>query len=186
MTLSELNILEKEIIIQLKAFDFEKTDSKVFSEFLSKAFKVYTSIHKAYIDIIKHGDQSSKTEALKRALYLQWISSFEPSFLTGITTSFDIFEDSDGGLELKDFQFVYGYLDTLIKNNELDEELKEMLSYYSNWEFVFEFENFKDFAYLHNFVFKIADTKTAQIPLIKKRNLTDRGQMGEYFLGRGE
>lgn len=185
MTLSELDILEKEIFVRLAELNRQRVESEILENYLLNAFSKYTAIHKAYIDLIKNGDEPTKTEALKRALYLQWISSFEPSFLTGTITSFVTFENSDVGLELKDFQFVYSYLNDIIKNNKLDDELKEMLSYYSNWEFVFEFENFKDYKHLHNFVIKIADTNTSYIPLIKKRKLADRGQMGDYFLGLG-
>jgi hypothetical protein len=181
MTLLELDILEKEITTRLRDLNSKKTDPEILDTFLSEAFRKYTTIHKAYIDLIKNGDERTRIEALKRALYIQWIGSFEPSFITGITTSFDIFENAAGGLELKDFQFVYSYVDNLIKNNELDEELIEMLSYYACWEFVFEFENFKDYKHLHHFVFN-TDQETSYVPLIRKRNLEQRGQMGDYFL----
>jgi hypothetical protein len=181
MTLSELDILEKEIITRLNDLNAKKTDPEILDTFLSEAFKKYTIIHKAYIDLIKNGDEKIKTEALKRALYIQWIGSFEPSFITGITTSFKTHENIAGGLELKDFQFVYSYVDNLIKNHELDQELIDMLSFYSSWEYVFEFENFKDYKHLHQFIIN-ANPEISYVPLIRMRNLEHRGQMGDYFL----
>lgn len=181
MTISELDILENEIKTQLEHFAKIDATPGAVDTYLSTAFKEYTKIHKAYIDLIKSGDAKTKMEALKRALYIQWIASFEPSFITGITTSFEAMENTLGGLELKDYQFVYGYLDNLIKNNGLDEELTEMLSYYACWDFVFEYENFKDYKYLHDFVIT-SDHEKSYAPLIQKRDLKNRGQMGDYFL----
>jgi hypothetical protein len=181
MTLSELDILETEIKTQLRHLNEKKASIETIDIYLSSAFKEYTRIHKAYIHLIKTGDEDTKMEALKRSLYIQWIASFEPPFITGIATSFGIFDRPLVGLELKDYQFVYDYLDNLIKNNGIDEELREMLSYYSSWDFVFEYENFKDYENLHDFVFNI-DHEKSYAPLIGKRNLNHRGQMGDYFL----
>ncbi len=182
-TLLQLDILEKEIAKQIKDnFNNKNLDREIENQMLQLTFKKYKEIHKAYIELIKSGDTETQREALKRALFLQWIGSFEPTHLTGITTAFDTYEKDSVGLELKDFQFVYGYLDNLIENNSLDTELFEMLSYYSCWEFVFEYANFKDFKNLHHFVFNVADTKKHWTPLIKMRELHNRGQMGDYYL----
>jgi hypothetical protein len=181
MTLTELDILEDEIKTQLRKFNETETATDIVDTFLFSVFKKYTKIHKAYIDLIKTGDEATKMEALKRALYIQWIASFEPTYITGITMSFGGFDKSLGGLQLIDYQFVYGYLDNLIKNKELDEELRDMLSYYASWDFVFEYENFRDYKYLHDFVFQV-DHEKSYAPLIRKRNLKHRGQMGDYFL----
>src|SRR5688500_912302 len=117
MTLVELDILENEIKTQLEHLSKIKAPLPTIETCLSTAYKKYTRIHKAYNDLIKSGDAETKMEALKRALYIQWIASFEPSFITGITTSVEGMEDTSDGLELKDYQFVYGYLDNMIKHN---------------------------------------------------------------------
>ena len=184
-TLNGLDNLEKEIYFQIDIRT--KTKNKEIGledDFLFECYKKYKDIHKSYIDLIKNGDKQTQNEALKRALFIQWLGSFEPSYLTGMTLSFEAYEIADDkhGLELKDFQFVYGYLDNLIVNKAIDEELFEMLSYYSGWEFVFEYENFKDFKNLHNFVLNVSDTNKSWTTLIKKRDLNNRGHMGLYFL----
>ena len=191
MTLSQLDILEKEIADQLKSFNAEQAksyattktvDKEVENLFLFATYKKYTTIHKAYIELIKHGDNETQTEALKRAVFLQWLSCLEPAYNTGLTTSFEIFEKSEGGLELPDFLFVYGILDKLIGQNKLDKEFVEMLSYYSTWSFIFDSDKygFNQFKNLNNFVLKV-DTTKGYGTLIKARDLNSRGHMGDYF-----
>jgi hypothetical protein len=176
MTLLELDKLEKEIDSELIAINTIAADSKKESEIYNR----YKIIHKAYINLIKNADSETQLEALKRAVYLQWISSFEPAHLTGVITSFWTLEKHENGLELEDFQFVYSVLDKLIGQNKLDKEFFEMLSYYASWEFVFEFANFKEYEKLHEFVFKVDPTKS-YLNSIRQRNLNNRGQMGDYF-----
>jgi hypothetical protein len=184
-TLLQLDILEKEIYFQIDLRTKTKNkDLGIEDDFLFSCYRKHKDIHKSYIDLIKNGDKQTQNEALKRTLFIQWLGSFEPSYLTGMTLSFEAYEiaDDKSGLELKDFQFVYGYLDNLIANKAMDDELFEMLSYYSSWEFVFEYENFKDFKNLNNFVRNVADTNKSWSTLIKKRDLNNRGHMGLYFL----
>ncbi|MBL7937620.1 MAG: hypothetical protein JNM51_17585 [Bacteroidia bacterium] len=183
--LKDLNILELEIYAKVIANSRDKTISRENeSIMLHEFFKRYKDIHKSYIELIKAGDHAIAIEALKRALFIQWIGSFEPNYLTGIELAFDS-DDSEiksVGIELEDMQFIYDHLDNLISTESLDDELCEMLSYYSNWEFVFEYANFSEYKHLHNFTFNVVDKNKAWHESIKKRNLNHRGQMGQYFL----
>src|ERR1700740_397884 len=119
MTLLELDKLEKEIDFELIAINTIAADSKKESEIYNR----YKIIHKEYINLIKNADNETQLEALKRAVYLQWISSFEPSHLTGVTWAI---EKHDDGLEMDDIKFVYSVLDKIIEQNKLDVEFFEM------------------------------------------------------------
>ena len=60
MTLSELDILEKEIFVRLGELNSQRPDSETLNNFLWNAYRKYTFIHKAYIDLIRNGDDSTK------------------------------------------------------------------------------------------------------------------------------
>jgi len=186
-TLNELDILEEEIYTRIHDHNNSKNqDQSIIDTLLSDCFKKYKAIHISYIELIKGDDASMKLEALKRALFIQWIGSLDPSFLTGIEFAFEAEDmaDETAGIELAEIRFVYEYLDQLIEEGTMDLELFEMLSYYSHWEYIFEREDFKDLNQLQHFVQTIDQNKSWSSS-IKMRDLSHRGQMGLYFLSLG-
>lgn len=131
------------------------------SEKLESIFATYKEIHKRYSDLAKEQD-----EALKRGLFIQWYSITEPNFLTGINE-----------IDEKAEENIIDIIEEKIQEKSLDNELKWMLNYYANWEFVFErFKNRQGLAEL------ISNRK--DIPnnlIIDKIEMNKRGQMGKYW-----
>lgn len=91
-------------------------------------FADYAAIHREYVELAIGGD----TEALKRALFLQWYRVTEPSSLCGVS-------DLDTSAEHRLLMLV----DSLCESNRLDSELGWMLPYYyliANYYFQHEVE----------------------------------------------
>lgn len=103
-------------------------------------------------------------EALKRGVFLMWYWRLEPSFITGI---FQINTVSD--------KKIIDLLTRRLKSDVLDYELDWMLSYYSNWSFLFhEYPAFIDL---------LEHKKQESMPsAIDKAAMNSRGTMGNYFL----
>lgn len=123
-------------------------------------FEAYRKIHREYA-------RQSKTdlEALKRGLFLYWYALTEPSCYTGI-----------GDLDPKAIEAIIHTLDRRFHKNISDYELDWMLSYYSNFEFVFErFRNYK------SFYSRLTDCKTEMPDSIDREDMSMRGQMGLYW-----
>jgi hypothetical protein len=64
---------------------------------------------------------------LKRGLFIQWYACTEPNYLTGI-------EQLDEEAEKN----IINIVEEKIQNNSLDSELKWMLNYYADWDYVFD------------------------------------------------
>lgn len=127
-------------------------------------FEQYNEIFQEYSQLIEN--KVNSLESLKRALFILWYSIAEPSCYSGISS-----------LDKKSERKVVSKLNELIKNNQLDTELKWMLLYYgsiSKWYF----ENFKEQNELLEF---IRLSESFELPLIQKSEMYNRGQMGEYW-----
>lgn len=137
----------------------------------------YDTVYHAYV---AHGsDDSDELEALKRALFLQWIGFVEPTELTGIG-------ELDRGTQ-------YGVLVEIqhrVTRNQADTELVWMLRWYDSiTDYYFTnlegptwyFFDFGDLPGLRLFLAeKHGDIKLATI--FTEDSLQRRGQMGAYWL----
>ncbi|WP_128544511.1 hypothetical protein [Larkinella soli] len=161
MTLDELSKKERELLLQIdgtKGSIEEKAD-----QLKAKGiFDAYKQVHDGYADLAKENN-----EALKRGLFLQWYALVEPSFLTGIN-------DIDSQAEKE----IIRVLDDQIGENEVDAELYSMVSYYADWENVFD--RFNGYSNLTQLLKNRLDYDSIILQL-KQSDLTSRGQMGIYW-----
>ena len=124
-------------------------------------FDKYKQIHSLYAD-----NSHQDTECLKRGLFIQWYAMSEPPCFTGIN-------ELDLEAELK----IINQIDKLITIDNLDNELKWMLKYYSTWDYVFE--RFTKFKGLQDW---IKSEKGIELPnKIERSEMVKRGQMGRYW-----
>ena len=133
-------------------------------------FDKYIEIHKTYADFA-----NTDNEALKRALFIQWYAISEPSGLTGIPGGqgpFDGEKELDREAEIK----VIRLIEEKVKQKQLDEELKWMLSYYGIWDYYFE--QFKDIENIIKFITTEEHPKPEKVDLSQFEN---RGQLGIYW-----
>lgn len=124
-------------------------------------FEEYRKVHSAYAD---RADKD--LEALKRGLFIQWYASTEPGYLTGIN-------ELDENATWKIMRQIERYVTT----NNLDYELKWMLTHYLSWDFAFE--GFNEFTTLDNWVQSGGATELPE--RIDRNEMTRRGQMGRYW-----
>jgi len=161
MTIEQLAKTETELYSNvLDLCRMEQTEEH--NEKLKTVFASYRVIHKQYSVLAKEQD-----EALKRGLFIQWYAITEPNYLTGI-------EQLDAEAEKK----IIDFLEDKIQSNSLDSELKWMLNYYANWDYVFDrFKNRKGLA-------ELITNSTDGLPIglvIDKVAMNKRGQMGMYW-----
>jgi hypothetical protein len=138
-------------------YNGENTKSK---EILEDVFVYYNKIFTEYVNLANTDD-----EALKRSLFIQWYSISEPNYLTGIPEL-----DTETEIRLCEI------LENKIKNNLLDSELKWMLNYYAIWDYIYE--RFEKFIEINKF---IKNRNEEHLPKINKKEMENRGQMGEYW-----
>jgi hypothetical protein len=136
-------------------------------------FNEYAKVHKAYLKLFfVEVDEKVKLEILKRLTFLNWISMLEPSFLTGIA-------DLDN-LVIFDS---YSILDHYLKAGKIDWELKWMLSFYSNWDYILLSQTENKLEQITDFM-KAVDNSITHIPTyLPKETMANRGQMGIYWNG---
>ena len=145
----------------------------------------YAAVYDAYVALID--DTPDGTEALKRALFLQWIAFVEPDAFTGI-----------GALDRGAQHRVLEEAQRRIAQGRADTELVWMLRWYDSmteWYFddIFDdggeptpqtawyFEGFAELPGLRRFLRdKHGDIQLAGI--FTAESLAHRGQMGEYWL----
>lgn len=77
----------------------------------------FREIHERYVELLT--DPARATEALKRALFLQWYAEQEPPSATGI---WDLDEEARDAVILE--------LDRRVRSGEIDPELRDMLARY--------------------------------------------------------
>ncbi|HEV7329975.1 MAG TPA: hypothetical protein VGN63_02950 [Flavisolibacter sp.] len=128
---------------------------------LQDIFLEYRKIHQTYAVLSLTDD-----EALKRGLFIQWYALAEPNYLTGIA-------DLDENAENKIIQSLNGRIEA----GDADNELRWMLNYYANWDWIFErLTSFKGFNST------IANEQNNCLPdNIDTEEMTRRGQMGKYW-----
>lgn len=161
MTIEQIAKTEMELYSTvLDLSEMEQTDE--LNKRLESVFASYKTVHQDYSVLAEQED-----EALKRGLFIQWYAITEPSYLTGI-----------GELDENAEKTIIDLVEDKIINNALDCELRWMLNYYANWDFVFDrFKNRKGLAQL------IAN-RTDALPkglTIDKAAMNERGQMGTYW-----
>jgi hypothetical protein len=161
MTIEQLANAEIELystVIEL----YQKEQTEEVCQRIKAVFDSYKQIHKNYSDMAKYDD-----EALKRGLFIQWYACIEPNYLTGIEELDEVAERS-----------IIDLVENKIQNNLLDSEIKWMLNYYANWDFVFNrFNNRKGLA-------ELIVNKTDGLPfglVLDKVAMSKRGQMGIYW-----
>jgi hypothetical protein len=141
---------------------YKKEQTEELNEKLKTVFASYRQVHIHYSDLAKEQE-----EALKRGLFIQWYACTEPNYLTGI-------EQLDEEAEKN----IINIVEEKIQNNSLDSELKWMLNYYANWDYVFDrFKNREGLA-------ELIANRTDGLPLgldIDKTTMSKRGQMGTYW-----
>ncbi|MCZ6690846.1 MAG: hypothetical protein O7H41_14735 [Planctomycetota bacterium] len=128
-------------------------------------FTEYGSIYEQYVGMIADGDPG--TEALKRALFLQWYAQLEPATSTGL---WDL--DDEGQDE------IIRELDRRAIARKFDEELRMMLShYYSVAPHYFDSQEEG-----HSLKLSLRDDEeSAERPGVA--SMERRGQMGDYWRG---
>lgn len=125
-------------------------------------YEAYAKIFKDYANI-----SYRSIEAVKRSLFLMWSAMVEPPMYSGINV-----------LSETDVRKMFDALDKLLSQEIDDYELRWMISYYADWEFVFnsctEYPNIMEALNLKN---------KAKIPeRIYAKEMENRGTMGRYFL----
>lgn len=152
MTLTELTDKETE----LYSYVIDLYNGKEKDLTLNQIHAEYKNIHNEYSKM-----SETDIESLKRGLFIQWYSMTEPNYLTGIA-------ELDKNAETK----IITELKKRIDQNKADNELKWMLNYYLDWNFVFDrFKNIAEFEKDKN----ITDLTN------KKLKMINRGQMGVYW-----
>jgi len=127
-------------------------------------FTEYSNIHRDYAACLS--DPQSGMEALKRALFIQWIVLTEPSCFTGI-----------GGLDPDSQRRVLEALDTVLRDDRADSELIMLLDWYiriADWYF----ERLEEYPAISRFV---RQSRGGTPPAYKRSQFEDRGAMGEYW-----
>ena len=163
MTLDELNSSESNLLAEI-----EKTcgliEEKLEQLQQRGVFEKYSKVFEEYSNLID--GEIEGTEALKRAVFLYWYQSAEPSFLSGV----DLMPENAGRKVLEK-------LDDKIKNEDLDYEFQWMLSHYIRIiDFVFSNSpNTRKFSIIENREIWESDKYDL-------RQFENRGQMGNYWI----
>jgi hypothetical protein len=82
-------------------------------------FRRYAELYEAYVALVASENRAEKNEALKRALFLQWIGATEPPLLTGVNT-----------LAVPTQFAVLEAVQNLVVEDGLDNEFRWMLDWY--------------------------------------------------------
>jgi hypothetical protein len=130
-------------------------------------FDRYRAVHTAYARLLTHPGDG--LEALKRALFLQWIAQFEPSCFTGV-------HEVEAGAE----QRVIAAAQQTLADGPADTELAVMLRWYDSLT-AWYFERFQDAAVLQRYLGR-AEVPEGLADVFTEQSLTNRGQMGRYWL----
>lgn len=162
LAMKEERLLQR--VAALQGLPFDDKEPRLRAEGVVDA---YEAVYHSYAGLI--ADTATGDEALKRALFLQWIAFVEPTAFTGI-----------GPLDRATQHDVLDALQQRIAGVRVDDELVWMLRWYDSiteWYF----DGFPDFAVLRDFlVDKYPDIRLASI--FTHDALQYRGQMGVYWL----
>jgi len=122
----------------------------------------YSEIHQEYARLAQVGE----SEALKRALFLQWFEYAEPRFLTGIYQ-----------LDEKARDDVFQIIEQKCKSADLDTEMKWMIPYYYHIGPYFDEKKYPKLT-----LFSKANPPSKETPAPPKdAHLSNRGLMGRYW-----
>jgi hypothetical protein len=132
----------------------------------------FCDIHNAYLALhAATTDESIKTEALKRLVFLNWYYMAEPPMLTGMTE-----------LDQDTMANAYQLVNDVIKAGKLDEEFNWMLAFYSTWGFVIL--EFAEPGMPELTAFAEHYRWTVRQPPLKEQlglAMENRGQMGKFW-----
>ncbi len=166
-TLPDLAAEEDRLLQQVDAIQGLIFDDKEPRLRVEGVVDAYGAVYRAYAGLI--ADTPQGDEALKRALFLQWIAFVEPTAFTGI-----------GPLDRATQHDVLGALQRRLAGGRVDDELVWMLRWYDSiteWYF----SDFPNFPVLRGFLRdKYPNIHLAGI--FTRDALQDRGQMGMYWL----
>jgi len=162
MNLEELNLREKRLKLEVGKISGSIEEK---SEQLEKSgiFEEYNKVFIAYSNLIE--SENEGPEALKRAVFLTWYQSAEPSLVSGID-----YLSEDFSLK------VLKKLDKEVEHKTLDVEFHQMLSHYI---LVIDFV-FNGFANIQS-IQTVPLGKTLQDPTFNTNKFENRGQMGMYW-----
>jgi len=131
-------------------------------------YEKYKNIHKEYVKNITNSEIGF--ECFERALFIQWYSSIEPAFLSGI---YEVDTESE--------EIIIKKLAELIGQNSVALELNFMLCwYYMIADYYFE-KFYLNFPQLKIHYEESGKYKANMIEYFKKSNFVKRGQMGDYL-----
>jgi len=160
MTLVNLTNKENELLDKVEKVTGLMEEQNVIME-KEGVFDDYKKIFNEYVGLHK-----KDLEALKRCLFLYWHSASEPSCYTGL-----------GEFDNKQVEKVLNTLDKRLSQGITNYELEWMLSYYSNWDYIFE--PFPKFKFILE---KIKENNRTEMPdEIDRDEMEKRGQMGKYW-----
>jgi hypothetical protein len=160
-TLYQLGQEESALLTQIDSVEGTMEDkSRQLEE--NGIYGVYRHIHARYATLA-----SSDFEALKRGLFLQWMSLVDPACFTGLW-EFDL------EAEWK----IIEVLNDKLCNDQADAELRCMVSYYAGWDWIFDLHSGYDS--LNHLLANRIDYDLI-LEELKRSNLIDRGQMGKYW-----
>jgi len=143
------------IVTSLKG-TIEEKEAQIFKLKLPEEFK---KLHFEYAEF-----SNENIEAIKRGLFLYWFSLSEPMFLTGI---FEIDKVAN--------EKIIKNIEKIIDADKIDYELSWMLSYYKEWDWIFE--NYKS----HKKFYTGLLSSNVSLPKINKEQMLNRGLMGNYW-----
>ena len=153
MNLEELSNKELELSESVETFD-----GKINQDYLIILNAEFNNIFDQYSLL-------SNLEALKRGLFLIWYNVSEPEFLNGISELNQLSKNR-----------IINLIENLILQNRIDHELDWMLSYYKNWDYIFE--PFKSNNSFYNY---LVNSETEFPEDIDKECMMKRGLMGKYW-----
>lgn len=161
MTLDELDKSESKLLLRVNNAQ-GSIEEKAQQLEAGGIFDAYKQVHSHYASL-----SQEDSEALKRGLFLQWYALVEPPFISGIN-------DLDPEAEKR----IIAILNDQIGQNGVDTELYSMVSYYAEWEFIFD--RFIDSTNLMRMVNNRLDYDSI-IQQLRQSDLNCRGQMGSYW-----
>lgn len=159
-SLTELTTREEYL---MESLEYSRSQSK---EFMDRIFPEYTAIHCAYVELAVRNED---IEALKRAVFLQWYATVEPSFLSGIKQ----IEEQSANAAMDEVQH-------LVVSEKIAEEFLWMLQCYYQISDHFLYPPDK----YNELIRKIDSLAPWKSETGYKFVFINRGQMGRYWQSR--
>lgn len=163
MTLAELTEAEERLLSEVERVT-GSMEEKHMQLVQRGVFNNYARVHVAYAELAFGGD----TEALKRALFLQWYAVSEPACFSGL------FE-----LELEAERRVLELLDGSVSGDDFDAELEWMLPHYHTINDYY-FDSCEGLPALKRWLRKHASDEFP-VDRVRDAALDGRGQMSRYW-----